>query len=43
MLVPTFSSVAAIDHKGHFRKILAGFLRLVAFIGTMPTFLKKVS
>ena len=41
ILVPTFFSFAAIDRKGDFRKILTGFSSLAAFLGTMPTFLKK--
>ena len=43
ILIPTFSSFGAIDHKGHFRKILSGFLSLPPFLGTTPTFFKKVS
>ena len=40
-LIPTFSSFATTDHKGHFRKWYPGFLSLAAFLGTTPTFLKK--
>ena len=38
ILVPTFSSFAAIDNEGHFRKKLTRFSSLAAFLGTMPTF-----
>ena len=41
ILVPTSSSFAAIDYKGHFRKVLTRFSSLSAFLGTTPTFLKK--
>ena len=40
-MVPTFSSFAAIDNKGHFRKNLTGFSSLAVFLVAMPTFLKK--
>ena len=42
-LVRTFSSFAAIDHEGHFRKILTGFSSFAALLGTTPTFLEKMS
>ena len=42
-MVPTFFRFAAIDNKGHFRIKLTGFSSLAAFLGTMPTFLKKIS
>ena len=50
MLTPALSSVAAIGHKGHFRKILTQtvylsttFLSLAAFLGTTSTLVKKTS
>ena len=42
-MVWKFSSFAAIDSKGHFRKKLTGFSNLAAFLVAMPTFLKKLS
>ena len=42
ILIPTFSSFAATDHKGHFGKALTGFSSLAAFLGTTPTFLKTI-
>ena len=39
-MVPTFFSFAVIDNKGNFRKNSTG---LAAFLGTMLTFLKKMS
>ena len=35
-----FSSFAAIDHKGYFRKILTEFSSLAAFLGTTPKFFR---
>ena len=40
-LIETFSIFAAIDHKGHFRKMLNRILNLAALLGTTPTLLKK--
>ena len=39
-MVPTFSSFEATDHKEHFRKILAGFSSLAAFLGTTSKFFR---
>ena len=41
LLVLKFSSFAAIDHKGYFRKILTEFLSLTPFLGTAPSRVKK--
>ena len=42
ILVQIFSSFAAIDHNGHFRKILTEFSNLACFLGTIPkTFFKS--
>ena len=38
-MVPTFSSFATIDYRGHFIKMLTGFPSLGTFLGTAPTFL----
>ena len=40
-MVLKFSSFAAIDHKGYFRKILTEFLSLTPFLATAPSRVKK--
>ena len=42
ILVPIFSSFAAIDDKGNVRKVLTRVLKLAGFPGTIPTFSLKL-